>query len=337
MRKCFLVINVVFLLSFVSNAQDPHFSQFFASPLTLNPALTGKFDGTLRAAGNYRNQWPAFNNVFTTSTLSVDFSILNKIIPETDTWGVGIIALTDKAAGGVLTNNYIGFSTAYHKALNEDGYSQIGLGFQGIYGQKRLDWSKLIFEDQLTPFGFDLSVPSADISTINNSNVSYLDVNAGLIYTVSTSDQNNFYIGASMYHINRPKESFKGGSWNIAARTTISAGGYFPVSTNLTLHTSGIFQTQGKSTETTFGGAISSSLNNDDDNSTNIYGGLWMRWKDAIIPYLGLEFGGMRVGASYDINTSALKSGSQSRGGMELSLIYIKKPIGGKNVPCPKF
>jgi hypothetical protein len=140
-----------------------------------------------------------------------------------------------------------------------------------------------------------------------------------------------------MYHINRPKESFKGGSWNIAARTTISAGGYFPVSESLTLHTSGIYQLQGKATETTLGGAISSMLNDDETNPTNIYGGLWMRVKDAIIPYLGLEFGGMRLGASYDFNISSLKSGSESRGGMEISLIYIKKPVDGKNVPCPKF
>ncbi len=233
MRKLFLILNI-FCVSVAASAQDPHFSQFFASPLTLNPALTGKFDGTLRASGNYRNQLPTFNNVYITSTASVDFSILNKVLPETDTWGVGVIALTDKAGAGVLTNNYIGISTAYHKALNEDGYSQIGIGFQGMYGQKKLDWSKLIFEDQLTPFGFDLSVPSADISTINDPNISYLDINAGLIYTVSTTDRNNFYLGASMYHINRPKESFKGGNFNVSPRTTISAGGYFPVSDNLT-------------------------------------------------------------------------------------------------------
>ncbi len=335
MKKIASVIIVVLGFIFNADAQDPHFSQFFASPLTLNPALTGKFDGTLRAAGNYRNQWPAFNNVYTTSTLSVDFSILNKIIPENDTWGVGIIALTDKAGGGVLTNNYIGISTAYHKALNEDGYSQIGLGFQGMYGQKRLDNSKLYYEDMLTPFGF--TGVTQEVYNSNDLNINYFDVNAGLIYTVSTTDKNNFYFGASMYHINRPKESFKGGNWNIAARTTISAGGYFPVSDNLTLHTSGIYQVQGKSTETTFGGAIASALNNDERNPTNVYGGLWMRWNDAVIPYLGLEFGGMRIGASYDINTSGLKAGSQSRGGMELSLIYIKKPANGKNVPCPKF
>jgi type IX secretion system PorP/SprF family membrane protein len=337
MKKFILSIIVVLSLLRSASAQDPHFSQFFASPLTLNPALTGKFDGTLRVAGNYRNQWPAFNNVYTTSTLNVDFSILNNVLPQNDTWGVGIIALTDKAGGGVLTNNYIGISTAYHKALNEDGFSQIGIGFQGVYGQKRLDFSKLYFSDQLTPFGFDLTVPSADIVNFKNPNINYLDVNAGIIYTVSTTDKNNFYIGASMYHINRPKESFQGGNLNIATRTTISAGGYFPVSDVLTLHTSGIYQTQAKATETTIGGAISSSLNNDDDNPTNVYAGLWMRLNDAVIPYLGLEFGGMRIGATYDINTSGLKAGSQSRGGMEISLIYIKKPVGGKNVPCPKF
>jgi type IX secretion system PorP/SprF family membrane protein len=336
MRKISIIL-VVFFLSSKAIAQDPHFSQFFASPLTLNPALTGKFDGTLRVAGNYRNQLPTFNNVYTTSTLSVDFTILNQVIPETDTWGVGIIALTDKSEGGVLKSNYIGFSTAYHKALNEDGYSQIGLGFQGTYGQKRLDFSKLIFEDQLTPLGFDLTTPSADIATLNNPDINYLDVNAGLIYTVSTTDENHFYLGASMYHINRPKESFKDGNFNISTRTTISAGGYFPVADNLTLHTSGIYQLQAKASEATFGGAIAAALNNDDRNPTNVYGGMWVRLKDAIIPYIGLEFAGMRIGASYDINTSSLKAGSESRGGMELSLIYVKKPADGKNIPCPKF
>ena len=330
-------ICVLLTVAFAAGAQDPHFSQFFASPLTLNPALTGKFDGNLRVAGNYRNQWPAFNNVYTTSTLSVDFSILNKIIPENDTWGIGIIALTDKAAGGVLTNNYVGISTAYHKALNENGYSQIGIGFQGMYGQKRLDWSKLIFADQLTPFGFDLTVPSADISALNNPNINYFDMNAGIIYTGSTSDKNNFYFGASMYHINRPKESFKGGNWNIATRTTVSAGGYFPISDELTLHTSGIYQVQAQATEVTLGGALAANVVKDDVNPTNFYVGAWMRLKDAIIPYLGLEFSGMRIGASYDINISSLKAGSQSRGGVELSLIYIKRSPDGKNVPCPKF
>ena len=332
---CLSIIAILFSTFFLK-AQDPHFSQFFSSPLTLNPALTGKFDGTLRVAGNYRNQWPAFNNVFTTSTLSVDFPILKSKLPENDTWGVGILALTDKAAGGILTNNYVGLSTSYHKALDEDGYSQIGIGFQATYGQKRLDPTKLTFEDQLTPFGF--TGVTSDIFTSDNLNINYMDVNAGLLYTGSTNENNNFYVGASMYHINRPKESFKGGNWNVSARTTISAGGYTPISDILTLHASGIYQLQAQASETTVGAAVSASLDQSGaTNPGNIYAGAWIRVKDAIIPYLALEFAGMRIGASYDINTSSLKSGSQSRGGVELSLIYIKRKPDSKGVPCPKF
>src|SRR5450432_138064 len=226
MKKRPATLCLMLCFTFFVKAQDPHFSQFFSSPLTLNPALTGKFDGTLRIAGNYRNQWPAFNNVYTTSTLSIDFPIMQKNIPENDTWGLGILALTDKAEGGILTNNYLGVSMSYHKALNEDGYSQIGAGFQATYGQKKLDNSKLYFEDQLTPFGF--TGVSADIFNAANLNIKYFDVNAGIIYTGSTTDRNNYYVGASLYHINRPKESFKGGSWSISPRATLSAGGYFP-------------------------------------------------------------------------------------------------------------
>jgi type IX secretion system PorP/SprF family membrane protein len=335
MKKTIAILSILVNLSLLTGAQDPHFSQFFSSPLTLNPAFTGKFDGTLRVAGNYRNQWPAFNNVYTTSTLSVDFDILKNRLPYNDTWGVGIFALTDKAGGGVLTNNYLGLSTSYHKALDEDGFKQIGVGFQGTYGQKKLDRNKLLFEDQLTPFGF--TGVTQEVFNNDYLNINYLDVNAGLLFSSSTDISNNFYLGASMYHINRPKQSFQGASWNIATRTTVSAGGYFPVSDILTFHASGIYQYQSKATETVIGGALSTSLDDLSENPANVYAGLWYRINDAIIPYIGLEFAGLRIGASYDINVSSLKAGSQSRGGMEISLIYINKPPGFRGIPCPKF
>jgi type IX secretion system PorP/SprF family membrane protein len=333
-KKSGLLFLLVFFAFFV-NAQDPHFSQFFASPLTLNPALTGKFNGTVRVAGNYRNQWPAFNNVYTTYTASVDFAILKNKLPDYDTWGIGILALKDQAGGDILTNSYIGLSTSYHKALDEDGFQQLGIGFQGTYGQKRLNTNKLFFEDQLTPFGF--TGVTQDIFSTENLNINYFDVNAGILYSGSTNGDNNFYVGASMYHINRPKESFKGGNWNIATRTTISAGGYFPISDILTLHTSGIYQLQNKASETSIGGAVAAAIDPQSESPSNVYIGSWYRFNDAIIPYLGLEFAGFRIGATYDINTTSLKAGSQSRGGMEISLIYIKQPAGYKGIPCPKF
>src|SRR4026208_572177 len=118
MKKLLLTLLSLASVITVSLAQDPNFSQFFASPLTLNPALTGKFNGLFRVAGNYRNQWPSISNAFITSTASVDFGILqNRLVPE-DTWGVGFVAMTDKTANGILSSNYFSITTAYHKGLD---------------------------------------------------------------------------------------------------------------------------------------------------------------------------------------------------------------------------
>ena len=74
MRRIILSLTLIFAQVLIIRAQDPNFSQFFASPLTLNPALTGKFDGSVRVAGNYRNQWPTIENAFITKTVSLDFA-----------------------------------------------------------------------------------------------------------------------------------------------------------------------------------------------------------------------------------------------------------------------
>src|SRR3954467_10487732 len=122
MRKLLATLFVL-VIAFVAHAQDPNFSQFFASPLTLNPALTGKFDGMFRVAGNYRNQWPTINNAFTTATISLDAGILKNKIPEYDQFGIGFMGFTDKSGNGVLQHNYAAFSMAYHKALDENGFN----------------------------------------------------------------------------------------------------------------------------------------------------------------------------------------------------------------------
>jgi type IX secretion system PorP/SprF family membrane protein len=336
MRKLLLTC-LILSACLISQAQDPNFSQFFVSPLTLNPALTGKFDGVVRAAGNYRNQWPSINNAFTTYTVSVDGGILKNRIPENDQFGVGIMAFSDKAGNGVLQNNYLALSTAYHKALDEDGYHQIGLGFQGTYVNKRLDITRVKFEDQLTANGF--TGITSEIFTQNQINVSYADVNLGLFYNGTTNGYNNFYLGASMYHVTRPKESFKGGNYLLDPRITIQAGGMVPLGDYNGFHFSAMHSRQANAINTQIGGAYMLGINQDESNPSNLYLGSWFRFGDAIIPYVGLEFGEFRIGASYDINVSSLKPASNLRGGAEFSLIYIKRPNdpNAKKLNCPKF
>jgi type IX secretion system PorP/SprF family membrane protein len=334
MRKIFIIL-IILLITKNIDAQDPHFSQFFSSPLTLSPAFTGKFDGSYRIAGNYRNQWPTINNAFTTATGAVDFHIMQNRIPSNDTWGLGFIGYNDNSANGAVKFNYFTASTAYHKGLDAEGYHQIGVGFQVTYANMLINTTDLKFEDQLTTSGFT----GVTNEIFNNATLksNYVDINAGVLYNGSTNDQNNFYIGVSLYHISRPTQQFTGGLYTLNPRATIHAGTYFPLATNVKLHLSAQQSFQGGSTETVLGGAVQLTANPDVEKPVSLYAGSWVRFNDAIFPYVGLEFGDFRLGMSYDINTSTLKTASQGTGGVELSLIYIRRPSTDKPINCPKF
>lgn len=303
--------------------------------------MTGKFNGDLRIAGNYRDQWPAISKAFVTSTASIDFPILRNRLNELDTWGIGLLAMTDKTANGILSTNLISFSTAYHKGIDEDGLHQIGLGFQATYNTKRLDGTKLNFEDELDQFG-GWTIPSGEPIDNRMINLSYFDMAVGALYNGSTDGYNNFYLGVSGYHLNKPQESFGGDVfYTLSPRITAHAGASIPLSDkSRTIYLSSLISRQAGATNIVAGGAFGVTMNADEENPTNFYAGLWSRFNnvsDAIIPYIGLEFGGFRIGASYDVNISSLKTASQSRGGIEISLIYIKRPPGNKGIPCPHF
>ena len=336
MKNFYLFVFFLYLFQVVS-AQDPHFSQFFASPLTLNPAFTGKFDGNIRAAGNFRNQWPTISNAFKTETASVDFHIMQNNISQNDTWGVGFMAYNDNTSDGVINYNYASVSTAYHKGLDEEGNHQLGLGFQATYANMSLNTSGLRFEDQYTTLGFTRSTNEIFNGTILKAN--YLDINTGILYNGRTNEKNNFYFGVSLYHITNPVIKFTGFSYALNPRATIHTGLYFPLNEieNISLHLSAMQSFQGKASETVFGGALQFAINKYANENTSIYLGSWLRLNDAFIPYLGLEYNSFRIGATYDINTSSLKTASQTLGGIEVSLIYINRQSTDNTIKCPKF
>lgn len=340
MRLCLLVISFLTLFQ-PAFSQDPNFSQFFVSPLTLNPAMTGKFNGDFRIAGNYRDQWPALTKAFITSTVSFDMGILKGQLSEMDTWGVGVMAMTDKTSNGVLSSDFISVTTAYHKGIDEDGLHQIGVGFQATYNNKRLDGTKLNFEDELDQLG-GFTVPSGE--SIDNRQVGtrHFDFSIGGLYNGSTDGYNNFYLGVAAYHINRPKESFTGDLfYQLNPRITVNAGAALPMADHTrTLYLSSMVSRQAGALNIVTGGAVGFLVNDNEENPTNFYAGVWTRFNnvlDAVIPYVGLEFSGFRLGASYDINISNFKTASQSRGGIEVSLIFINRPPGYKPMPCPQF
>jgi type IX secretion system PorP/SprF family membrane protein len=204
----------------------------------------------------------------------------------------------------------------------------------------------LNFEDQLDQQG-GWSLPSSELVSGHQVNLSYFDLNVGVLYNGSTDGNNNYYLGVSAYHILQPTESFTGNNlYTLSPRFTVHGGYSFPLSqsnNNNFIHLSGLYSRQANAVDAMLGGAWSYNLTSEEENRnpTNLYLGVWARFSnltDAIIPYIGLDIGSFTIGMSYDVNVSSLKPASQGQGGFEISLIYIKKPSDGrKPIPCPKF
>lgn len=302
-------------------AQDPHFSQYFSSPLTLNPANTGNFDGPGRLAFNFRNQWQGVGNPFITGTASFDTDVLKKKIKGDNKLSLGFTGLYDRTTAGKLTSNYLGTSIGYHLYTrnSDDKTSKLSIGFQTSFANRRLDFSKLSFAEQFTSYGFDLSLPN--YQNFGTANISYVDFNTGLMYT-ETRDYGSVYIGGSLYHITRPRESFLNDQSNrLPMRYTLHAGGNWVAGLNSSIIGSAILMGQAASIMATVGLAYSRQIGSEMDDIRIVFGS-WYRHKDAVIPYVGYMYNNFQMGLSYDVNTSGLSTSNSRYRSFEISMIY---------------
>jgi type IX secretion system PorP/SprF family membrane protein len=335
MKNIYRSFSMVMICSCVglvyANAQDPHFSQYFSSPLTFNPALTGYFDGTQRFTINLRSQWMGAGDPYTTGTASFDTKILKEKIGSNDRWGLGVHALYDQSSGGIFKNTYLSLSTAFNKGLDADGDQSIGIGVQATYGRNSVDFNKISFNNQFNGNGFDLSVPSGE--TINNRSVSYVDLNTGILYNYKDESGNQFSFGASMFHILGPRLSFfSGNNYSLQPRYTLHAGASFAVRENDNFFVSGHLMQQAGANENVIGAAYGLGLGSAE---MNLYLGAWLRINDAIYPYLGLRAPAYQVGFSYDITNTHLSHEKKFSGSTELSFIYFfNHSDKKKGIPC---
>jgi type IX secretion system PorP/SprF family membrane protein len=346
MKKLLLGVSVAALLPGGLLAQDIHFTQYFTSPLTLNPAMTGLVADDLRFSGNYRTQWASVSpNPYTTASVSFDIATMKGKLPEGDALGIGVLGFLDKAGSGGLTNTTVGASLAYHKAFGRDRKQHLSFGLQGMLVQKNINFAKLTFEDMYNEGTGTLMYKTNEV--FNNVDLTYPDINLGVMYSGQVADNITFYLGYSQYHLTRPVETFLNDNTNrINARHTGYVGGSFDMNPNTVLYASGIVQSQGGATEVAVGAAVGFVLNPEHDEefqrNTILYLGGWYRYRDAVSPYLGLEWSKMRVGISYDINVSTFTPATRSAGGYELSLIYFgrinkRERNPNYNWSCPKL
>jgi len=314
-------------------AQDPHFSQFYSSPLLLNPAYTGIFAGDVRIISNYRNQWRSVSTPFTTATVAVDAQAFKSYINEDDIFGVGLVGVTDHSNNRGLNSSYATLSAAYTKSLDPERLHKLGLGFQMTYVTKRVDYSKFVFSTQFTPGGFDRTLPTGE--PISGFTMHYLDYATGILYSGMNDYDQNWYIGGSYYHFTKPNESISGEAHPLEPRYSVHGGFNFPTDDRIRIYFSALYTKSALMNEL-MGGVVLESNFNTYEYEGGIYGGLYYRKGDAIIPHMGLNKGNFQLGLSYDINVSSLSKGTQGRGGLELSLLvmFAKDPDAAKIPRC---
>lgn len=293
-------------------AQDPVFSQFYAAPLQLNPALTGVSDApTLHF--NYRNQWSNINRAY--ATYSASFSQYAPTLHS----GFGMLLSADVAGNGIYnTSNVAGFY-AYDIRFSDKFYIRTGmeLGFVS----KRLNWNKLVFFDQLNPEtgAYDPNGnvnPTAEAQA--NPSINYFDMSLGMMMRGEY-----WHAGFAVKHLNNPNEAFynsQATGANLPMRISVHAGGEIPLNkrnkkqAQTFLCPNALFTKQREFSQLNFGAHV---------EHQNLIGGLWFRHtfgnSDAVIISAGFTKGIFKLGYSYDLTVSKLSP--NSGGTHEVSLI----------------
>ena len=335
MKRLKRIMYVIVLIATQSQAQDPNFSQFFSSPLNINPALTANINADWRAIANFRDQWIGPASPYITGTVSYDRKMFQKKFPgqeEGNIFGMGGMLMYDKAMAGVVKSTYASLNMSYRvKLSNGETRHMLGAGFGTIYGHRRIDFAGIDFEEQFTGYGFNTNLPTGETSL--SSMKPYFSVSSGLLYSI-TSQNSNFDIGVSAFHINKPKQTFlKDDKQYLTMRKVAHANFETYLTESVVLSANAVYQTQGTAQYYSFGGALGYYLPYYQDLMINA--GLWYWSKNAIIPYVGLAYKDYQFGLSYDVTISKLRQATDKPNTYELSLIVRGRNKPSYVIPCP--
>ncbi len=173
-------------------AQDHHFTQFYAAPLQLNPALTGAFDGKYRVGGVYRDQWRALlDQPYKTFAFGADMRFaMNQTASAKDKIGVGVTFMNDRVDQIGFSTTQLGISAAYHKSLNTQNSQYLSAGFQFGLNQRNVNYDYLSFQDQFNGISkFD----NLTYEKLPENNFGFGDLSLGVNYTSAPKGKTGIY------------------------------------------------------------------------------------------------------------------------------------------------
>ncbi len=355
MKICkILLLCCAILFTGKVQSQDIHYTLFNYSPLLLNPALTGSYEGTFRIGGIYRDQWGSvLSNQFKTPSFYVDAPLIRGF-GKKDWIGVGATLFSDKAGEVNLSNNAFLGSIAYHLAMNKKGTSVFTIGVQGGIRQRRLDQNLIrwgdVEQDLADNNGVSSGFSSPDASRVADNN-SYFDLNAGLLFTSKGPKQTDVQIGLSVNHITSPKYNFISSNEQASGNRADSVATKLPL--RVAVHGELVFDMNKKwdlaptflinqitnMNELALQVWLGYKINPEKDMKLRF--GTGYRVRDAAKVLVGMDYGAFRVAAAYDVNISSLSEVSNTVGGFEIAVSYIAKIFKDPEVKpaifCPRL
>lgn len=321
-------------MSALSKAQDIHFSQYYFSPLSLNPAHTGNYDGNYRLMANYRSQWKEIQSAYKTISVGGDanFYPLNQQVSG------GLYFVNDKSGGNLIVNKIM-LSAAVHKKIA--GFN-IHAGVQPGYVTKRIDFNAHSFPTQLNwnSGQFDASLPNYESNVTERA--SYFDLNAGFfvskrIRKIETG------LGMAMFHLTQPNESMVSQVNKLTTRKIFQGDIKYYHSEKITVNLYSMLNATTKASDWLVGINGEYALTTKPYYNAVFIGLMWRdglkRISDAAIATAGFKYRNYTFGFSYDVNVSMLHTATDYKGAIEFALIYTSKDsrLRKKQIPCDRY
>lgn len=343
-----LITVAILALSGVSlMSQDIHFSQFYMSPLNLNPAMTGVMNCNTRFVVNYRNQWSQVlkGDAYNTYSVSYDQKVA---VGRSDYFGIGGTLWGDTA--GELnygtTQGRISFSYAKKMGGYRKSAKYLVFGADAGVTQRRVDLTNARWPSQHDGNGGFDPLAAGGNADIEDNNFFHGDLSAGLLFFNVMDEASNYYVGLALHHLNQPGVSFLAdNNESLTSRLTAHAGGEFELNRDFSILPGIIYMTQGQHRELNLGASGRFNLGSRSDGQSWQLG-TWYRignqvsggiHSDAIILSTRFDYGNYGIGFSYDITVSKLRQAGSFNGAFEFSLNYLICGPEKRSVYCPRF
>lgn len=326
--KTLLMSTFLLCYTEVAHAQDPHFSQFYYTPLNINPANTGVFNGDIRVSSSYRMQWFTVTSPFKTTSISVDAPVFRSSMRRNDFWAAGLNIVNDNQGTAGLTTNLYNVLGSYTKYLGGKKSTYLSFGYELGYGMKSAGLGTLKFDSQYDPATGGYS-STMGVNEQYSSVAQFIDMSAGVALNFHTDNKSRNSLGLAIQHVTSPNVSILGRTDPLLRKISVNWSAAYNVgtNTNAVFMPSLLFVKQGNSLLIN-GGASMKYLLQERSRYTNYHNersmaiGLFYRYRDAAYINLRFDFEDFAFAVAYDINISGLTATSKAIGAFEGMLQY---------------